>query len=161
MRYLVKFKTEQLTNIERMADREDVYITPEGDRGWAILEAEGEESLRRDLLDLESLEAEEVQSVLTAREYVGIQKAREALENSKARFVDDPSGALTEARRAVGQALETRGYPPAERANEAPQTRQEILQEYRSTDMGDTGRLEDMRDAYIRLSDLLDRLTRT
>jgi len=96
-----------------------------------------------------------------AREYVGIQKAREALENSKARFVDDPSGALAEARRAVGQALETRGYPPPERANEAPQTRQEILQEYRSTDMGDTGRLEDMRDAYIRLSDLLDRLTRT
>jgi hypothetical protein len=159
MRYLVTFKTQQLTNLEHMADREDVYISVEGDRGLAIVEAEDEESLRRDLL--EGQEAEEVQSVLTAREYVGIQKAREDLENSKTRFVDDPSGALAEARRSVGQALEARGYPPPERANEAPQSRQEILQEYQSTDMGDSGGLEEMRGAFNRLSDLLDRLTRT
>jgi hypothetical protein len=159
MRYLVRFKTQQLTNIEHMADREDVYVSAEGDRGWAIVEAEGEESLRRDLL--EGQEAEEVQSVLTSWEYVAIQKAREDLENSKRGFVDDPSGALAEARLAVAQALEARGYPPPERANEAPQSRQEILQEYQSTDMGDSGGLEDMRGAFNRLSDLLDRLTRT
>ncbi len=159
MRYLITFKTEQLTNLEHMADREDVYITPEGDRGWAILEAEGEESLRQDLP--EGQEAEEIQPVLTAREYVAIQKAREDLENSKARFVDDPSGALAGARRSVGQALEARGYPPPERANEAPQSRQEILEEYQSTDMADSGGLEDIRDAFNRLSDLLDRLSRT
>ena len=159
MRYLLKFKTEQLTNIEDMADREDVYIAPEGDRGWAILEAEDEESLRQDLL--EGREAEEVQPVLPAREYVAIRRAREELENSKARFVDDPSGALVETRRSVGQALEARGYPPPERANEAPRSRQEILREYRDTDTGDSGSLEDMRGAFERLSGLLDRLVRT
>jgi len=159
VRYLVKFRTEQLTNIPYVANREHVYITPEGDRGWAILEAEGEEHLRQDLL--EGQEAEEIQSVLTLEEYVVTQKAREDLENSKARFVDDPSGALAEARRSVGQVLESRGYPPPERANEAPQARQEILQEYQSTDMGDSGDLEDMRGAFNRLSDLLDRLPRT
>ena len=159
MRYLVMFKTEQLRNVEHMTDREDVYITPEGDRGWAILEAEGEESLRRDLP--EAREAQEVQPVLTVREYVAIQKAREDLEHSKTRFVDDPSGALAEARRSVGLALEAWGYPPPERANEAPQSRQEILEEYQSTDMGDSGGLEEMRDAFNRLSDLLDRLSRT
>ena len=79
---------------------------------------EGEESLRRDLL--EGQEAEETQPVLPAQEYVAVQRAHEDLENSKARFVDDPSGALAEARRSVGQALEARGYPPPERANEAP-----------------------------------------
>ena len=159
MRYLVKFKTEQLPNMEYVADRDDVYIAPEGYRGWAILEAEDEESLRQDLL--EGQEAEEVQPVLPAREYVAIRRAREELENSKARFVDDPSGALAEARRSVGQALEARGYPPPERANEAPRSRQEILREYQSTDTGDSADLEDMRDAFGRLSDLLDRLTRT
>jgi hypothetical protein len=159
MRYLVKFKTEQLANIEYVADRDDVYITPEGDRGWAILEAEDEGSLRRDLL--EGQEAEEVRSVLPVREYVAVQRAREDLEDSKARFVDDPFGALAEARRSVGQALEARGYPPPERANEASPPRQEILREYQSTDTGDSGSLEDMRDAFNRLSGLLDRLTRT
>ena len=159
MRYLIKFKTEQLTNMEHIADRDDVYITPEGGHGWAILEAEGVESLRRDLL--EGQEAEEVQSVLTAQEYVAVQRAHEDLENCKARFVDDPSGALAEARRSVGQALEARGYPPPERANEAPRSRQEILQEYQSTDVGGSRDLEDMRGAFDRLSGLLDRLIRT
>ena len=159
MRYLVKFKTEQLPNMEYVADRDDVYIASERDRGWAILEAEDEESLRQDLL--EGQEAEEVQPVLPAREYVAIRRACEELENSKARFVDDPSGALAEARRSVGQALEARGYPPPERANEAPRPRQEILREYQSTDTGDSGSLEDMRGAFERLSGLLDRLVRT
>lgn len=90
MRYLVRFKTQQLTNLEYIAGRNDVYIAPEGDRGWAILEADDEESLRRDLL--EGQKAEEIQPVLPAREYVAIERARENLENSKARFVDDLPG---------------------------------------------------------------------
>jgi hypothetical protein len=94
MRYLIKFKTEQLASLDHVADRDDVYISPEGDRGWAILEAEDEESLRRDLL--QGQQVEETQSVLLAREYVAIQKAREGLQNSKMRFVDDPSGALAD-----------------------------------------------------------------
>ena len=159
MRYLVQFKTEQLTSLEYVEDRDDVYVSPEGDRGWAILEAEDEESLRQDLL--QGQEVEEARPVLLAREYVAIQKAREDLQNSKARFVDDPSGALAQARRSVGQALEARGYPPPERANEAPRSRQEVLQEYQSTDAGDSGNLEDMRGAFDRLSGLLDRLART
>jgi hypothetical protein len=159
MRYLIKFKTEQLASLDHVADRDDVYISPEGDRGWAILEAEDEESLCRDLL--QGQQVEETQSVLSAREYVAIQKAREGLQNSKTRFVDDPSGALAEARRSVGQALEARGYPPPERANEVPRSRQEVIQEYRDTDAGDSGNLEDMRDAFDRLSGVLDRLACT
>ena len=159
MRYLIKFKTEQLASLDHVADRDDVYISPEGDRGWAILEAEDEESLHRDLL--QGQQVEETQSVLSVREYVAIQKAREGLQNSKTRFVDDPSGALVEARRSVGEALEARGYPPPERANEAPRSRQEIIQEYQDTDAGDSGNLEDMRGAFDRLSGVLDRLART
>ena len=158
MRYLVKFNTEQLTSIEYVADQEGVYISPEGDLGWAILEAEDEYSLRRDLL--QGQEVEEAQPVLPGREYVAITRAREDLENSKARFVDDPPGALAEARKSVGQALEARGYPPPERANEAPRSQQEILREYQETDAGDPGSLEDMRDVLNSLSGLLDRLTR-
>jgi hypothetical protein len=134
-----------------------VYVSPEGDRGWVILESENEESLRR---DLEGQEVEEVQPVLPAREYAAILEARRDLENSKSRFVDDPSEALAEARRAVGQALEARGYPSPERANEAARARQEVLQEYQDTDAGDSGSLEDMRDAFERLSNVLDRLAR-
>jgi hypothetical protein len=96
-----------------------------------------------------------------AREYVAISRARRELEESKAGFVDDPSGALEKARQAVGHALETRGYPPVERANEAPGSRQEILREYQATDPGSSEGLEDTRDAFNRLSDLLDRMTRT
>jgi len=160
MHYLVTLKAEGLVRDEDVADRDDVYVSPAGDRGWAIFDADDEESLRRDLLQ-EGQEVEEIQPLLTAREYRAILQAREDLESSKARFVDDPSGALAEARRSVGQALEARGYPLAERANEAPQSRLEILQEYQSTDIGESGGLEDMRGAFGRLSDLLDRLTRT
>jgi hypothetical protein len=159
MHYLVKFEAKQLENVERIADWDDVYVTPEGDWWWTILEAEDEESLRQDFLAGQG--AEEVQPVLPAREYMAIVGAREYLEDSKARFVDDPSGALAEARRAVGRALEARGYPPPERASEAPQSRQEVLREYQETDMGDSGSIEDMRSAFSRLSDLLDRLART
>lgn len=158
MHYLVKFDMHQLRDMEEVADRDDVYISPEGDRGWTILEAEDEETLRR---TLEGQGAEEFQPVLPAREYTAILSARSDLEDSKTRFVDDPSGAVTEARRSVGRAMEARGYPPPERANEAPGSRQEVLREYQDTDPGDSGSLEDMRDALNRLSHLLDRLTRT
>ncbi len=70
--------------------------------------------------DLEGQEVEEVQPVLPAREHAAILKARRNLENSKTRFVDDPSEALAEARRAVGQALEPRGYPLPEPALTKP-----------------------------------------
>lgn len=153
MHYLVKLNTQKSTSI----DRGDVYVSPEGDRGWVILEAEDEESLRR---ALEGQEVEEVQPVLPAREYAAILEAQRGLENSKSRFVDDPSDALSRARQAVLQALEARGYPPPERANEATTTRQEVLQEYQNTDTGDSGSLEDMRGAFDRLSHVLDRLTR-
>ena len=158
MHYLVKFNTEQRAIIERMADREGVYVAPEGEQWWAILEAEDEESLARDLL--EGGKVEEVQPVLPAREYMAILGARQYLEDSKARFVDDPSGALAEARQAVEQVLKAQGYPPPERVDEAPRSRQEVLQEYQSTDPGDSGSLEDMRSAFSRLSNLLDRLAR-
>jgi hypothetical protein len=46
---------------------------------------------------LEGQEAEEVQPVVPVREYMTIRGTREDLENAKARFVDDPSGALAEA----------------------------------------------------------------
>ena len=76
-------------------------------------------------------------------------------------FVDDPSGALEEARPAVGQALEARGYPPPERADEAPESRREILREYQATGTEGSESLEDTRGAFNRLTDLLDRLART
>ena len=123
MHYLVEFKTERLA-MEDVEDRGDVYFSPEGDRAWAFLEARDEETLRQ---GLEDQEVEEIQPVLPAREYAAISRAREDLESQKARFVDDPSGALAEARRSVGQALEARGYPTSERADEAPQGRGEIL----------------------------------
>jgi hypothetical protein len=156
--YLIKFKTERSEIMERIANRDNVYIVPEGDRGWTILEAEDEQSLRQ---DLQGQETEEVQPVLPVREYLAILGAREYLNDSKARFLDDPSGALAEARKAVGQALEARGYPPPERANEAPRARQEVLREYQDTNIEDSGNLEDVRDAFNRLSDLLDRLAHT
>ncbi|MBV9453961.1 MAG: hypothetical protein JOZ19_07570 [Rubrobacter sp.] len=158
MHYLIKFKTERSELMERIANRDNVYIVPEGGWGWAILESGDEQSLRQ---DLQVQEAEEVQPVLPVREYLAVLGAREYFNDSKARFLDDPSGALVEARQAVGQALEARGYPPPERANEAPRARQEVLQEYQDTNIEDSSSLEDVRDAFNRLSDLLDRLTHT
>jgi len=160
MHYLVMLKAEGLVRDEHVADRDDVYVSPEGDRGWAIFDADDEESLRRDLLQ-EGQEVEEIQPLLTAREYRAILQAREDLESSKARFVDTPSDALSEAHKAVGRALEALDYPPLERADEAPRSRQEVLREYQDTDTGQSGSLEDMRDAFNRLSNLLDRLVRT
>jgi hypothetical protein len=156
--YLVRFKVRQPADVEDVADREDVFVSPEGDRAWTVLEVEDEEDLRR---TVEGQDVEEVQPVLLAREYMAISRARRDLEESKARFVDDPSGALEEARRAVGQALEAQGYPPQERANEAPGSRQEVLREYQATATGSSESLEDTRDAFNRLTDLLDRLART
>jgi hypothetical protein len=156
MHYLVRFETEQLA-MEEVEDRHDVYFAPEGDRAWAILEARDEETLRQ---NLEGQGVEEVQHMLPAREYVAILGARRDLEESKTRFVDDPSGALAEARKAVGRALEARGYPSSERADEAPGSRQEILRDYQSTDTEDSGNLEDVRGSFNRLSDLLDRIAR-
>ena len=158
MYYLVRFKVRQPADVEDVADREDVYVAPEGDRGWTVLEVEDEEDLRR---TVEGQDVEEVQPVLLAREYVAISRARRELEESKAGFVDDPSGALEKARRSVGRALEARGYPPVERANEAPGSRQEVLREYQATGTESSEGLEDTRDAFNRLSDLLDRMTRT
>jgi hypothetical protein len=156
--YLVRFKVRQPADVEDVADREDVFVSLEGDRGWTVLEVEDEEDLRR---TVEGQDVEEVQPVLLAREYVAISRARRELEDSKARFVDDPAGALEEARQAVGRALEARGYPSPEHANEASGSRQEILKEYRATDTGGSGSLEDTRGAFNRLSDLLDHVTRT
>jgi hypothetical protein len=45
--YLVRFKVRQPADVEDVADREDVYVAPEGDRGWTVLEVEDEEDLRR------------------------------------------------------------------------------------------------------------------
>ena len=61
----------------------------------------------------------------------------------------------------MANALEAQGYPPQERANEAPGSRQEVLREYQATAMGSSESLEDTRDAFNRLTDLLDRLART
>jgi hypothetical protein len=158
MHYLVRFRTERLADVESVAGQEGVYISPEGEQGWAIREAEGEESLRR---DLEDQEVEEVQPILPGREYLAVRNARRELEDLKPRFVDDPPGALAEARRSVGRVLEARGYPPPERANEAPGSRQEVIREYQSTDTGDSGTLEDKRNSFLRLSALLDRLANT
>jgi hypothetical protein len=105
MYYLVRFRVQRASDVEDVADREDVYVSPEGDQGWTILEVENEEDLRR---TVEGQDVEEAQPVLLAREYVAISRARRELEDSKARFVDDPSGALEEARQAVSWALEAR-----------------------------------------------------
>jgi hypothetical protein len=156
MHYLVRFETEQLA-MEEVEDRHDVYFAPEVDRAWAILEARDEESLRQ---NLEGQGVEEVQPMLPAREYVAILGARRDLEESKTRFVDDPSGALAEARKAVGRALEARGYPSSQRADEASGSRQEILRDYQNTDTEDSGNLEDVRGSFNHLSDLLDRIAR-
>lgn len=155
MRYLVKFPTRSLPDLDSLADREGVYLSPEGDTGWTILEEDDEESLRDNL----GAEAEEVQPLLPAREYLAVRDARNELEEAKGRFVDDPSGALQEARRSVGRALEARGYPAPERAENTPQARREILEEYRRTDPDGAG-VEDMREAFSRLSDLLERSAR-
>jgi hypothetical protein len=158
MLYLVRFRMQQMADIEDVGDREDVYISPEGDRGWTVIEVEDEEDLRRTVA---GQEVEEAQLVLLPREYLAIGRARSELEDSKSRFVDDPPGALAAAREAVGRALEARGYPSPERANEASQSRQEVLQEYQDTDTGQSENLEDTRNAFNRLSDLLDRVART
>lgn len=158
MKYLVSFRTEQLSDIELLADNQDVWVSPEGDRAWAIVEADDEESVRR---NPEVQEVEEVQPVLSGREYLAIRNARRELEDYKARFVDDPSGALSEARQSVGRAMEARGYSSSDRAEEASGPRREILQDYWDTDKGESGDLEDQRSAFNRLSNLLDRLART
>jgi hypothetical protein len=76
MHYLVRFRTERLADVESVAGQEGVYISPEGEQGWAIREAEGEESLRR---DLEGQEVEEVQPMLPGREYLAVRNARREL----------------------------------------------------------------------------------
>ena len=158
MLYLVKFRMQQMADIEDVGDRDDVYISPEGDRGWTVIEVEDEEDLRR---TVGGQEVEEAQQVLLPREYLAIGRARRELEDSKSRFVDDPPVALATAREAVGRALEARGYPSPGRANEASQSRQEVLREYQDTDTGHSENLEDTRSAFNRLSDLLDRVART
>jgi len=155
MHYLVRFRTERLADMDYVAGQERVYISPEGDQGWAIREAEDEESLRR---DLEGQEVEEVQPMLPGREYLAVRNARRELEDLKPRFVDDPSGALAEARRSVGRVMEARGYPPPERANEASRSRQQVIREYQDTNTSDSGTLEDKRNSFNRLSALLDHL---
>ncbi len=156
MRYLVDFRTEGPEDVEFVAERDNVYFSPEGGRGWAILEADDEESLRRSL----GGRADEVQLVLPASEYRVIHEARRELEDSKARFVDDPAGAISDARRSVGRVMEERGYSPPEREEEAPGCRREILKDYRDTDRGGSEDLEDQRDAFNRLSGILDRIAR-
>ena len=158
MHYLVRFRTERLADMDYVAGQERVYISPEGDQGWAIMEAEDEKSLRR---DLEGQEVEEVQPMLPGREYLAVRNARRELEELKPRFVDDPSGALAEARRSVGRVMEARGYPPPEHANEASRSRQEVIREYQETNTSDSGTLEDKRNSFNRLTALLDQLTRT
>jgi hypothetical protein len=157
MKYLVSFRTEQLSDIERLADSQDVWVSPEGDRAWVIVEADDEESVRR---NPEVQEIEEIQPLLSGREYLAIRNARRELEDYKARFVDDPSGALSEARQSVGRAMEARGYSSSDRAEEASGPRREILQDYQDTDKGESGDLEEQRSAFNHLSNLLDRLAR-
>ena len=152
MHYIVEFKTEHPEGWDA------TYLTPDGTRGWTILEAEDEEALRQNLA---GREIEGMQPVLPAREYAAISEARTDLESSKARFVDDPSGALAEARRSVGRALDARGYPPPEHADEAPRARQEILREYQSTDVDNPNNLQEMRSAFNRLSEILERVPHT
>jgi|SRR5215207_5837262 len=152
MHYLARFK------VDKPANWDNAYLAPEGDRGWTILEAENEETLRS---ALEDREVEEIQPLLPAREFVAIDEARNDFENSKRRFVDDPSGALQEARQAVGRAMEARGYPSSENADQASKSRREVLEEYEHTDVGETGNLEDQRGAFDRLSELLGRLPHT
>lgn len=156
MHYLVNFMTESPDDVEAVADRSDVYFSPEGDRGWMVLEADDEESVRRDLEGRE----EDIHPILPAGEYKAIHEARRELEDTKARFVDDPSGALSDARAAVNRVMEKRGYPPPEREDEAPARRREILRDYRDTGRSESEGLEDQREAFNRLSEILDRVAR-
>lgn len=155
MRYLVRFSLRGTTELQSLDSSEGVYLSPEGDAGWIILEEFDEQSLGDDL----GVDAREVKPLLSVREYTAIRDAREELEEAKSRFVDDPSGALQDGRRSVGRALETIGYPAPERAEGAPQARREILEEYSQTDPEgeDVG---DMREAFSSLSDILERSVR-
>lgn len=150
MHYLARFKVTDAENLE------DAYVSPEGDRGWAILEVESEEALRGSLQDRE---IEEIQPLLPAREYAAVARARREVEDSKRRFVDDPAGALREARQSVGRAMEARGYSESGREESPP--RRELAEEYERTDVGESGSLEDQRSAFSKLSGLLERLTHT
>ena len=153
MYYLVELRVSQLEGAERAAQRGDVYLSPEGDRGWILAQADNEEALRR---SLQNHEVEEVRPVLPAREYVEMQRARQELEKSKSRFVDDPAGALAEARRSVLRVIESRGYGTPERTDD-----QEILREYEATQTGEDASLEERRKAFGRLESLLDRVSRS
>lgn len=157
MHYLVRLRTDRDESMQRLGDRADVFLSPSGERGWAILEAEDEEVLHQ---ELEGLEVEESEPVLPVNEYAAISDARRGLEETKARFVDDPDGALAEARRQVGFALEKRGYPPPERAHDASRHRQDILRDYERTEAGESASVEEKRKAFNALSELLDRSAR-
>jgi hypothetical protein len=153
MYYLVELRVSRPESAERAAQRGDVYLSPEGNRGWILARADNEEALRR---SLQNHEVEEVRPVLPAREYVEMQRARQELEQSKSRFVDDPTGALAEARHSVLKVIEGRGYGAPERTDG-----QEILREYDATEIGEGASLEERREAFGRLERLLDRLSRT
>lgn len=155
MRYLVNFSLESVSDVGSLSERDGVYLSPDGDVGWAILDEDGEDSIGNSL----GVEPREVRPLLSAREYVAVRDAREELEQAKGRFVDDPSGALQDARRSVGRALEARGYPAPDRAEEATGSRREILQEYQRTDP-DGADEESMREAFSNLSNLLERSAR-
>lgn len=99
--------------------------------------------------------------MLPAREYVAISRARSDLEDSKKRFVDDPAGALQGARRSVVLAMEARGYSNSGNGEGEPsRSRRELEEEYERTDVGESGNLEEQREAFGRLSNLLERLAR-
>lgn len=157
MHYLVRLRMDRHESTERFRDQTDVFLSPEGNRGWMILEAEDEEALHR---QLEGIEVEESEPVLPVSEYAAISEARKSLEETKARFVDDPDGALAEARRQVGFALEKRGYPPPERAADASRYRRDILRDYERTETGESASVEEKRKAFNTLSELLDRSAR-
>lgn len=150
MHYLVKFRVTDAGKLE------DAYVTPEGDRGWAILEAENEEALRGSLKDRE---IEEIQPLLPAKEYAAVAGAQREVEDSKRRFVDDPAGALHEARQSVGRAMEARGY--SRQGDDASSSRREVVEEYERTNVRESGSLEEQRSAFSKLSELLERIIRT
>src|SRR5215212_3598066 len=137
MHYVVKLEMDRPESTERLDERGDVFLTPDGEQGWAILEAEDEDSVR---WELEGHKVEEVQPVLPVKEYAAIREARENIEEVKARFVDDPSG---------------------ERADGASRHRQVILREYHRTQTSESASVEEKREAFNAFSDLLDRSART
>jgi hypothetical protein len=153
--YLQKRKTEQLRGSFGPEYERAVHET--GDRRTAE-EQLAERQERVEQLHIRPLEADERD------------RFAERWRSAQAQFVDDPTGAITEADRLVAEAMQARGYPVGDfeqRAADVSVDHSEVVEHYRAAhaiaQQNDAGsaETEDLRQAMVHYRALFEDLLET